>query len=49
MTNFFEKYQGYILAGVAQVGAGIVIAVRLNNRVRDLERQVGDLFDRFGN
>ena len=43
MTNFFEKYQGYILAGVAQVGAGIVIAVRLNNRVRDLERRVKDL------
>ena len=20
MTNFFEKYQGYILAGVAQLG-----------------------------
>jgi hypothetical protein len=43
MTNFFEKYQGYILAGAAQVGTGIVIAVRLNNRVRDLERRVKDL------
>jgi len=43
MTNFFEKYQGYILAGVAQVGTGIVIAIRLNNRVRDLERRVKDL------
>ena len=43
MTNFLEKYQGYILAGVAQVGTGIVIAVRLNNRVRDLERRVRDL------
>ena len=43
MTDFFEKYQGYILAGVAQVGAGILIAVRLNNRVRDLERRVKDL------
>ena len=45
MLNFFEKYQGYILAVVAQVGTGIVIAVRLNNRVRDLERQVGELSD----
>ena len=43
MTNFLEKYQGYILAGVTQVGAGIVIAVRLNNRVRDLEKIVSDL------
>lgn len=45
MTSFFEKYQGYILAVVAQVGTGIVIAIRLNNRVRDLERQVGELSD----
>ena len=29
MNNFLEKYQGYILAGVAQVGTGIVIAIRL--------------------
>ena len=43
MTNFFEKYQGYILTGAAQVGAGIVIAVRLNNRVRELGRRVRDL------
>jgi hypothetical protein len=43
MTNFFEKYQGYILAGAAQVVSVGVIAVRLNNRVRDLEKIVSDL------
>lgn len=43
MTNFFEKYQGYIIAGTAQVLVGVGVAIRLNNRVRDLERRVSDL------